>query len=75
VDIHTDRLFRPSYDLINNSLFVHIRIQRYTLKEKKTFFLHCFGDLHCTHVQSAHMHTRDPIVVQCIHHWTYVALV
>ena len=29
---HTHRVcpFRPSYDLINNSLFVHIRVQRYT---------------------------------------------
>jgi len=75
VDIHIVRSFRPSYDLINNSLFVHIRILRYTLKEKKTFFLHCFDDLHCTHAQSAHMHTRDPTIVQRIHHWTYVALV
>jgi len=49
VDIHIVRSFRPSYDLINNSLFVHIRILRYTLEEKETFFLHCFDDLHCTH--------------------------
>jgi hypothetical protein len=75
VDIHIARSFRPSYDLINNSLFVHIRILRYTLKEKKTFFLHCFDDLHCTHAPNAHMHTRDPTIVQSIYHWTYVALV
>jgi hypothetical protein len=60
VDIHIVRSFRPSYDLINNSLFVHIRILRYTLKEKETFFLHCFDDLHCTHAQECtHAYTRS----------------
>jgi hypothetical protein len=38
VDIHTVRSFRPSYDLINNSLFVHIRILRYTLKKRRLSF-------------------------------------
>lgn len=82
VDKRIVRSFRPSYDLINNSLFVHIRLRRYTLKVKETFFIlssfFIASMISIAHMLEIHTHAnaRDPTIVQCIfHHWTYVALV
>jgi hypothetical protein len=69
VDIHIVHSFRPSYDLINNSLFVHIRIRRYTLKEKGDFLssLLRWSPLHtcskCTHAytRSDHCSMYSPL--------------
>jgi hypothetical protein len=54
VDIHIVRSFRPSYDLINNSLFVHIRIRRYTLKEEGDFLFFIASMISIAHMFKVH---------------------